>query len=89
MTSFDCSPLIKNDEDYRNLSESVSQHYIGAWDDPIHDSFREYVRLVNEQSNDVHRIRLTTEKLMEEIEKQNVEAMQKRANDLCVEADEV
>lgn len=89
MTEFDWSPLIKNDADYRMLSEAVSDYYRGDWDDEIHDSFHDYVREVQRQSNQLHRICLSAQKMGDEMEALNIEVLEKTTETLWMEEEEI
>ena len=89
MKIYDLTPLKNNDEEYRKLKELVSERYKDDWDDKVHDSYLIYVKQVQEQLQKLHVIRCKADILEKEAENLNVEELQKRAENLCREADSI
>lgn len=89
MKIYDLTPVRNNDVEYKKAAEAVAEHYKGAWDDKIHDSYLRYVKQIQEQSHKVHMIRCKAETLEKEVEGLKIEEQQKKAEGLCREADSI
>ena len=48
MKSYDLTTLAVLDDQFRGLTDSLSERYKGNWDDKIHDSYLTYVKQVQE-----------------------------------------
>lgn len=79
----ECIPVAqikKVADNYRELSERLSRDYKGQWDDPVHDSFGEYNRKVNNTTDTIMDIFKST---------QNIADSSLDNNDIISKADKV
>ena len=89
MKAYDFTPLKTNDVEYQNLVASVTEHYIGDWDDRIHESYMKYLKQVAEHSSKVNDIKCKIEAMEKEVCGFKTEELQIRAESLCREADAI
>ncbi len=89
MKAVDLTQLKNNDVAYEQIASTVSERYVCSWDDAVHDSYREYVKQVQNRAHDLRKIRCKAEELVQELEALRIDDLRKKTNYLCGEADTV
>lgn len=89
MITVDLSSLKANDIEYEELSKTISNRFDCEWDDSVHESYRIYVRNVQERSRSIHMIRCKAEVLAKEIEELKIDEVIHKAEILCEESSSV
>ncbi len=89
MNRVDITPLIDNGRQYSEISQRLSDRYECEWDDDVHDSFRGYVKQVQEYAGDLKEICNRTEILNKEVEELGLDEIIQDANDLCRKAETI
>ena len=85
----DLTPIKENDNEFGRIVTNVSTQYVGAWDDPIHDSYRRYVNEMEEYAQRVHAVKCRAESLQKEVEGLRIDEMLEKAQRLCREAENI
>ena len=89
MKSYDLTTLAVLDDQFRGLTDSLSERYKGNWDDKIHDSYLTYVKQVQELSLKLHEIRCRAHSLDRAINALNIDEIEQTAMSLRQEGDNV
>ena len=89
MINVDLTPLKRIVSEFENLTVTLSEKYKSDWDDSVHASYSLYVKQVQERAREAKEICCKAEELVIETEKLNIEDLDKRAENLCREADTV
>ena len=87
MMDINVDGVIKIDSEYAKLVSDVAECYSGQWDDRVHDSYSNYVKQVQDYSQNMHEIRSKSESIIEEIQSFNIDGLIQEADSLCMEAD--
>ncbi len=89
MRDINVDGVIKVDSEYAKVVSDVAEYYSGQWDDKVHDSYSNYVKQVQDYSQNMHEIRSKSESIIEEIRSFNIDGLIQEADALCKEADAV
>lgn len=89
MKDSDLSSLKENDVHYEKIVAALNERFKCEWDDPVHDSYAQYVKQLQEYSKEVKTIRRKAEALVEEVEGLKVDELKRKADALCEEAGSV
>ena len=63
MKSVEISRVQKTSNDYLKMSSDLIQNHKGQWDDPVHDSFVVYNKLVKNSSDCITKIYKSTQSI--------------------------
>lgn len=89
MKNLDLSLLNDNDVQFEKFVAGVESAYKCDWDDPVHDSYSQYIKQIQELSREVRDIRCKVEALEKEADALDIDGLKKRTDALCREADAI
>lgn len=81
----DLSLLNEIDTEYRDLVVSLNESYRGNWDDYVHDSYMQYVKIIQNNSERFHNVYLNTKQIVYDTTTLNVEKYCDQAKTLSKE----
>ncbi len=87
MTVCSITSLINLDEEYQNQAGNVSDCFQCAWDDAVHDSYGLFVKQIKSTVQEIHSVRVDTERIITDVDRINVSSLIEKTDALCKEAE--
>ncbi len=89
MKNVDLNPLIVNDQAYSKLAMAIKERYKCNWDDPVHDSYRTFVKETDDRSEKLQELRIKAETLKARMEEHDVAGLVDETEKLWIEAQSI
>ena len=85
----DLSKIKRCDSEYNKLLSDLSNSYDCNWNDPIHDSYLNYLKQIQDIHNEIHSINYDMNVLNKELEDLHIDEVKNETDNLCREADSI
>ena len=89
MSEVNIEPLSKADTEYIQLSDPLKAKFDCEWDDSVHESFRIYIKAVNQISEGLNRNTKTAVSLFDSVEALQIDKLETQVNSLIDEVNAV
>lgn len=87
MEKIDLSSLERNAKEYFELSNSLREKYNCNWNDTVHDSYKYYVKQVEELSIELRKIKNNSISILREVDSVDLNRLEKKVDSLKNEVD--